>query len=72
MALSVDTHVANTSEMGRFADDIADAPIKAGQTLAYDKGAAGKANLCDKKIHDGIIQQKPRGKAHTGKRLVTS
>ena len=66
IALSVDTHAANTSEMGRFANDIADAPIKAGQTLLYDKGAASKANqafLRDKQIHDGIMRKKPRGKA---------
>ena len=42
-----------------------------------DKGAASKANLGDKLIHDGIMRKKPRGKAmphwqKVGNKLISS
>ncbi len=57
MGLSVATHAANTSEMGRFADDIAALLSKLDKRLCMDMGVASKANLGNKQIDDGNMRK---------------
>lgn len=60
------THAANKSEMTHFEENVKQANNQKGVRVLYDKGAASQANseaLKEKKLRDGIMRKKPKGKA---------
>lgn len=62
---AVSTRGANESEMTVFPDILDEACIAEGKTVLYDKGVTSKANqdaLSNRKLGDGIMRKKPKGK----------